>query len=114
MPRIDHTYYLAHFTKPSEKNPKPGIKSESALSNLISILRDKTIKKSAIPWTGVPAVCFTECPWNSLLKHAEAYSPYGIGFNKPYVYMKGGNPVFYANPDIFTSQENGARESFPS
>src|SRR5216683_760971 len=27
-----------------------------------------------MPWTGKRAVCFTECPWSSLLSHANAYS----------------------------------------
>ena len=54
-----------------------------------------------MPWTNTRAVCFTECPWFSLLQHVNSYSSYGIGFNKKVVYNKGGNPVFYANPDIF-------------
>ena len=55
-------------------------------------------------WTNRKAVCFTECPWGSLLRHAENYSSYGIGFTKRLIFSRGGNPVIYANPNMFKAQ----------
>ena len=77
----------------------------SALERLISILEARKIHAFELPWTNRKAVCFTECPWGSLLRHAQAYSPYGIGFTKKLVYSRKGNPVIYANPDMFQSEK---------
>ena len=46
------------------------------------------------------------------MRHAEQYSPYGIGFTKKLVYSKKGNPVIYANPDLFHGQ-NWSEDVFP-
>ena len=54
-----------------------------------------------MPWTGAKAVCFTECPWMSLLAHTKLYSPYGIGFKKGLVFSKHGAPALYMRPDVF-------------
>lgn len=111
MPRPDQSFFLAHFTKngkdfdSSNLKESPTISEMSAFDRLISILSEKSIKASALPWTNKPAVCFTECPWGSLLRHAEQYSCYGIGFTKKLVYSRGGNPVIYANPKLFHSQK---------
>ncbi len=86
--------FLAHFTK----GPKP-------FDNLVSILKDKTIRAGSLPWTKIPAVCFTECPWPSLIKHAEDYSPYGIGFTKPHVFAAGGGPAYYVRSDHYKKQD---------
>lgn len=91
--RPDQSNYLAHFTK-----------GESALGNLISILNDGAIRASELPWTGKPAVCFTECPWSSLLGHADNYSPYAVGFSKPHVFAAGGGPAYYVRADHFKKQ----------
>ena len=40
-----------------------------------------------------------------MTNHANNYSPYGIGFTKKYIYERGGNPVFYVRPEIFSKQE---------
>ncbi|HEY1402091.1 MAG TPA: abortive infection system antitoxin AbiGi family protein [Terriglobales bacterium] len=58
-----------------------------------------------MPWTGKRAVCFTECPWSSLLSHANAYSPYAVGFKKPRVFAAGGGPVYYVRADHFEEQK---------
>ena len=84
----------------------------SAFERLISILQQKKIAAANLPWTNKPAVCFTECPWSSLLRHADRYSPYGIGFSKKLIYSRKGNPVIYANPDLFASQE-WSRDVYP-
>ena len=110
MARHDQSDYLAHFT--TSKEPKGGTKGKheatvaemSARDRLIAMLEQKKIVASTIPWTGCPAVCFTECPWSSLIAHAAAYSPYGIGFKKPHVFAAGGGPAFYVRPDHFEKQ----------
>lgn len=111
MPRPDQSFYLAHFTKDG-KNYDPNadvnattIDQMSALDRLIALLNNKKISAFPLPWTKKPAVCFTECPWGSLIRHAENYSCYGIGFTKKFVYSRKGNPVIYANPEMFHNQK---------
>lgn len=94
MVKPDNSLYLAHFTKDS---------NTSALDNLISIIRGKTIRVSRMPWTNTNAVCFTECPWGSLIEHSKHYSSFGIGFHKRTVFVKGGNPAIYIRPDLYSS-----------
>jgi len=91
--RPDQSAYLAHFTK-----------GEQAYENLVSILKDRTVWHGSLPWTGRKAVCFTECPWSSLLAHATRYSPYGVGFTKPHVFAAGGGPAYYVRADHFDKQ----------
>ncbi len=86
--------YLAHFSK-----------GDSAYDNLVSILRDEEIRAGELPWTGRPAVCFTECPWSSLLSHVQNYSPYGVGFGKHHVFAAGGGPAYYVRADHFQAQQ---------
>jgi hypothetical protein len=57
-----------------------------------------------LPWTGSIAVCFTECPWASLISHTGKYSPYGIGFSKNFIFSRDGGPAFYVRPDLFERQ----------
>ena len=76
-------------------------KDMNAQEKLISILESKVIKASSMPWTNARAVCFTECPWSSLMAHTQQYSAYGIGFSKRIVYAKHGGPVYYMRPDHF-------------
>ena len=94
MPRADQSDYLAHFTK-----------GEKPMENLISILRDLNIKAGTLPWTKLPAVCFSECPWPSLVQHARNYSPFGIGFFKYHVFAAGGGPAYYVRADHFKKQD---------
>lgn len=111
MPRPDQSFYLAHFTKNGpqcdlpRENKKPTIEQMTALERLVNILENKKICASKISWVKKDAVCFTECPWGSLLRHVEKYSPYGIGFTKKLLYSRNANPVFYVNPNIFKSQK---------
>jgi len=110
MPRPDQSFYLAHFTKngrqynPDESRENLTSNQMSALERLIHILQEKKINATNMNWTNQKAVCFTECPWGSLLRHAENYSCYGIGFTKQLVFSRGGNPVIYANPNMFSAQ----------
>jgi Putative abortive phage resistance protein AbiGi, antitoxin len=90
----DHTDYLAHFTK-----------GPDAYKNLVSILQQQRITAGTLPWTNKPAVCFTECPWASLLDHAAHYAPYAVGFTKPHVFSAGGGPAYYVRADHFEKQQ---------
>lgn len=111
MNRPDFSNYLVHFT--TEGSPKGGIENNpvgdicniSAYDRLISILNERIIRASSMPWTGAHAVCFTECPWTSLLAHTEVYSPYGIGFAKKMVFAKHGGPAIYMRTDLFNKQK---------
>lgn len=94
MHRPDHTTLVAHFTK----GPAP-------LANLESMLRAKKVTAGTLPWTNNPAVCFTECPWSSLIDHADRYSPYALGFTKAHVFAAGGGPAYYVRPDHFKKQQ---------
>ena len=112
--RPDFSNYVAHFT--SEREPLGNqqqageevdlgeIAKLSAYERLVAILENRKILATPIPWTGRRAVAFTECPWGSLLRHAEAYSPYGVGFVKPRLYAAGGGPALYLRPDLVTNQ----------
>ena len=114
MNRPDFSMYLAHFTKDgslcSPDDPRfTDISGKTALQRLESILRDMNIKATTMPWTGAHAVCFTECPWSSLIAHTKQYSPYGIGFSKKVVYSKHGGPAYYVRPDHFKKQLSGGK-----
>lgn len=99
--RPDLSNFLAHFTKDG-KNEEGG--AISAFDNLVNILRDKKIRASTMPWTNSFAVCFTECPWTSLIDHARRYSPYGVGFDKGRVFAAGGAPAYYVRCDFWETQ----------
>lgn len=110
--RPDLSNYLAHFT--SERGPvsikkdNPTIdltKGKSAYEKLISILESKEIFASTLPWTNRNAVCFTECPWSSLIDHSQIYSAYGIGFSKSFIFATGGGPAFYVRKDLWDKQQ---------
>jgi hypothetical protein len=92
--RSDQSQFLAHFCKGAD-----------AYDNLVSILNDKCVKAGTLPWTNKPAVCFTECPWPSLIQHTENYAPFGIGFCKPHVFAAGGGPAYYVRADHFQKQD---------
>ena len=111
MTRPDISDYLAHFTtdrppcSEDEDNPAKDFADQSAYDRLIAILQSKKIVASKMPWTGREACCFTECPWSSLLAHAERYSSYGIGFAKPRIFAAGGGPVYYVRADHWEKQQ---------
>jgi len=92
--RPDHTNFVAHFTK-----------GEDGYDRFICILSEQRIKAGTVPWTNSPGVCFTECPWWSLIDHARRYSPYGIGFVKAHVFSAGGGPVYYVRADHWQKQD---------
>lgn len=105
--RPDFSEYLVHFTRDGDFCNKEQLEEVSqfrkmtAKQKILSILNTKKIIASQMPWTNTKGVCFTECPWSSLLAHAEIYSPYGIGFKKSTVFDKKGAPVFYLRGNLF-------------
>lgn len=112
MARPDFSDYLGHFTtnRPplghkEADNPCNQFTTMSAKDRLISILKKKSIKASQMVWTGRLAVCFTECPWSSLIDHANRYSSYSVGFAKPRVFAAGGGPVYYVRADHWEKQQ---------
>lgn len=88
--------FVAHFTKDGEGK---------SFSNLVTILEEKRIKATKMPWTNRKAVCFTECPWSSIRKHAKNYSAFGLGFAKPRVFAAGGGPAYYVRADHWEKQD---------
>lgn len=117
--RPDFSNYLVHFTKTSRPcskakgNPALFFAKGNARDKLVGILTSKTIMCSELTWVHKNAVCFTECIWGSLLAHAKAYSSYGIGFTKEFVFLNGGNPVFYVRPQLHTYTKIMADEVKP-
>ena len=109
--RPDFSEYLVHFTSDrapfSKKSriPVDNFAEMTAYEKLISILTAKEIFASRMPRTQATAVCFTECPWASLLSHTKIYSPYGIGFSKPLIFSRDGAPALYVRWDTFNKQE---------
>lgn len=105
--RPDFSIYLAHFTKDSEfcvgqqGDHFASFQEMNAKQRLVSILEQKKIFMSTMPWTNLPCVCFTECPWSSLLAHTKRYSSYGIGFTKKFIFNKHGAPALYMRANIF-------------
>lgn len=39
-----------------------------------------------------------------MIEHTKQYSPYGIGFNKKFIFVAGGAPVYYVRADYFNHQ----------
>lgn len=113
----DYSNYLAHFTSNNicvnnDNSLNNDYKTMSAKDKLISILKSKTIYKSTMPWTDIDAVCFTECPWNSLIEHSKNYSPYGLGFSKKFIFGRHGAPVMYMRVDAFIEERKSEFNHF--
>ncbi|MEM7493489.1 MAG: terminase [Pseudomonadota bacterium] len=94
MPGRQDSDYVAHSTKGND-----------ACANLEDMLTNGQINASRLPWNNREAVCFTECPWSSLLAHAEQYSSFGLGFAKARVFAAGGGPAYYVRNDLFGQQQ---------
>jgi hypothetical protein len=113
--RTDFSEYVAHFAKDTSpwaagRADAPAVVGTiaplSARERLVQILSDRTIRATPMPYTGRPAVAFTECVWSSLLEHAETYSRCGIGFKKSFLFQHGGGPVFYMRQDLYRAQRD--------
>lgn len=92
--RQDISRFLVHFTKASSV--------ESAYDVLRRILREKTVLGSSrFVRGGTTCVCFSEAPLGAL-EHGlinstgfSRYSPYGLQFEKEWIFSLGGRPVIY-------------------
>lgn len=115
--RPDFSDYLSHFTKDGdfcnvEQNADiANFKTMTAFEKLCSILQMREIKASSMPWTGTLGICFTECPWSSLLVHTNQYSSYGIGFTKEFIYKHGGSPVFYMRFKLLNAIQKNVKDN---
>ncbi|MBF0183546.1 MAG: terminase [Magnetococcales bacterium] len=106
--RPDFSNLVAHFTKgtpPLADIEARGTLLGTACEKLIAILDTGKITATKMPWTQRKAVCFTECPFWSLIAHSERYSPYGIGFTKPHLFAASGGPAIYLRWDLFEKQQ---------
>lgn len=118
MIRPDFSNYVAHFTKDAAPigavdNPDDVIVKKiagTASERLVSILTQRRILATPMPWTNKKAVCFTECPFWSLLAHANQYSPFGVGFTKPHLFAAKGGPAIYLRPDLYEKQQEFKHE----
>jgi len=106
MPRPDFSNFVAHFTKSNAAvgNNQNRQIPQTAKERLIGILNSGTIFTTRMPWTNKQAVCFTECPFYSLISHKRQYSPYGIGFTKSVVFNSGGGPAIYIRDSLHQIQ----------
>lgn len=88
------------------------VKGDAAYGQLIKILNDKCVKASETGYFhykyGTKAVCFADLTSRGLLRHSKKYSPFGIAFQKEYVFEKGGGPALYVREDIL-----GHSDHFP-
>lgn len=110
--RPDFSDYVVHFTKDAPPitasdeadSTLKKIGPLTARQRLFSILRERKLRATRMPWTNKPAVCFTECTWASLLGHAAQYSRFGIGFHKSFLFSRGGGPAIYLTPGLLEHQ----------
>lgn len=99
--RNDISRFLVHFTKDSELG--------SAYDVLRRIIRSKTLLGSSRHRRGGwKCVCFSEAPLGAL-EHGlinstgfTRYSPYGLQFEKEWIFSMGGRPVIYQPGREFT------------
>lgn len=107
--RSDMTGTVTHLTKEAKIDGK----DLSALEVLVKILKDKKLKGSTTESGFIVgsrrAVCFQETPLYSLSENIiyeeeleeksknpkVRYRPFGLSFDKQYIYEKGGRPVIY-------------------
>jgi hypothetical protein len=123
--RPDFSDYVVHFASNRAPFGKKQTRNQgykfltdiaglSAYDRLVKMLETKTINATPMPWTNSLAVAFTECPWGSLLHHAQVYSPYGVGFKKSKLYEVDGGPALYVRRDLFDAQRKHIRQFDPA
>ncbi len=105
--RRDQSLYVTHFTKEVESD-------EGKLSPgqvLRRILRQRRIyarpvgDRCAGQGRDADAVCLTEAPLLGLIVPTAPRSPaHGIGFDKRFVYARGGMPVIYLRRDLLDEE----------
>jgi len=99
---------LIHFTR--------GASEDEAFSTLMKIMREKRLLGGTRFIRGTyRCVCFTEAPLPSFCeafidKNANfRYSPFGIMFDKTWVYSQGGRPVIYEHDSEFNLLDESIR-----
>ena len=113
----DYSPLIVHFTKDSkfmradlvpDDHPLHPYKNASAFDRLLHILTSKTVHATPMPFlpTHASAVCFTECIWKALTRHAKRYSTYGIVISKRLVHKMGGGPALYLRGDVLKELGN--------
>ena len=100
--RNDMATRLIHLTR--------GADEDAAFENLWKILIDKKLNGGCGFINGDRnAVCFQELPLNALAENLNyeeklndkvRYSPFGIRFQKHFIYQQGGRPVIYENTEV--------------
>jgi hypothetical protein len=107
-PRPDMTDKLIHFTS--------GDSHEDAFGNLCSIIEDRHIFGHNHKIKGLfTCVCFTEAPLEALSRglvnyqNFSRYRPFGIIYDKSFVYSQGGRPVIYQPDDEFDALSESSR-----
>ena len=91
--KISPTAMLTHFTRAG--------KTESALDNLVTILRDGVIRGSnRMVREGRAVVCLFDLPVRDLRtlldrRNRRRYEPFGIAIEKRYAFQMGARPVIY-------------------
>lgn len=97
MPRPDVSTKLIHFTS--------GATDEAAFETLHAIVREGALRASSAMIRGEHrCICFTEAPLAVMarglvnLADFSTYRPFGVLFEKVYVFQEGGRPVIY-QPD---------------
>jgi len=99
--RRDISDKLVHFTS--------GDSWEEAFQRLCNIIREMRILGTSEKIRGeYKCVCFSEAPLMSLpggLVNPDAYSrysPFGLVFDKSWIFAKGGRPVIYQTEEEFS------------
>jgi hypothetical protein len=108
MPRADISGQLVHFTS--------GADDEEAYGRLCAILdQRRLIGGNGMIRGGFVCVCFTEAPLASLpdgLVNPAVYSrykPFGVMFDKAWVFAQGGRPVIYQSDAEFDALPEAVR-----
>jgi hypothetical protein len=84
---------LTHFTR--------GLGTDTAMDNLVAILRSGLIRGSArMVRTKRKVVCLFDAPWSELNRilvrgNRRRYEPFGIALEKRYAFKMGARPVIY-------------------
>ena len=106
--RADISEKLIHFTR--------GATYEDALECLLTIVGEgRLIGGNGMIRGEYRCVCFTEAPAPALAggfvnaKSFGRYSPFGIMFDKTWVYARGGRPVIYESDGEFDALPEGMR-----
>jgi hypothetical protein len=99
---------LIHFTR--------GTTEDEAFSTLMKIMKEKRLLGGTRFIRGnYSCVCFTEAPLPSFCelflneKANVRYSPFGIMFDKSWVYSQGGRPVIYQHESEFNLLDDSIR-----